>query len=162
MLAIHVPHSSLHTLKQHVPASMSLCQNLSPIRRRVAVVAASTTAAVVAYSLLDSHRRPIHNDSRLTPAEVQFQTSSAFPTPKGWTGPVWSIRNDYPTMLPRTRLDAPWLHIDFMSDPERYALTIKEYCFDGNRPVDFVVQENTVRRILGAIREASPRNSLFA
>ncbi|KAJ6569598.1 hypothetical protein B0H19DRAFT_700414 [Mycena capillaripes] len=54
---------------------------------------------------------------------------------------------DYPALpLPNIPgAEAPWLHIDFHAHPLKYANMIKEYCWEGNRSVDFVVQENTQR-----------------
>ncbi|KAG8989460.1 hypothetical protein FRB94_014378 [Tulasnella sp. JGI-2019a] len=95
-------------------------------------------------------------EQRYTPAEEQFHTSSQYPKPVNWTGSVWAIRNDYPgpprfsfraliTPVSDATLDAPWLTIDFKTHPGEYAKTIKEYCWEGNRQVDFVVQENRHR-----------------
>jgi hypothetical protein len=105
----------------------------------------------------------------VTVAEEQFHTSSSRPLPLDWTGEVWKIRNDYPNTtrqattqgvkvadiptipgpelpLPGRRLDqeAPWLTVDFKSDPERYCQLVKEYCWEGNENNGFVVQRNKV------------------
>ncbi|KAG8916776.1 hypothetical protein FRC00_014405, partial [Tulasnella sp. 408] len=95
---------------------------------------------------------------KLKDAEAQFNTSSQYPVPQGWSGPVWKIKNDYPQPftasaasgydglpLPDVPVEAPWTQIDFTQNPLEYAMLVKEYCWEGNRPVDFVVQENTVR-----------------
>ncbi|KAG9014731.1 hypothetical protein FRB94_010578 [Tulasnella sp. JGI-2019a] len=101
-------------------------------------------------------------EQRYTPAEAQFHTSSQYPKPANWTGSVWAIRNDYPPPppgfapgggpialplpdFPHTQLDAPWLKVDFKTKPDEYANTVREYCWEGNRRVDFVVQKNTQR-----------------
>ncbi|KAM5348282.1 hypothetical protein ACJ41O_008106 [Fusarium nematophilum] len=101
-------------------------------------------------------------------AKVQFHTSSIHPCPPGYT--PWEIRNDYPTseiLKSRTKSsdaaagfptppapglpgdyegkDAPWLKIDFRKDPEKYAETIRLYCFDGMVDAGFKPQENLVR-----------------
>ncbi|KAF4450364.1 hypothetical protein F53441_6488 [Fusarium austroafricanum] len=105
-------------------------------------------------------------------AQVQFKTSSIHPTPVGYL--PWQIRNDYPTSdilkarlqeqskdgsLPDAPLpgpapglpddfegkNAPWLKIDYETDPETYGETIREYCFAGNVNNQFRVQENKVR-----------------
>ena len=91
-----------------------------------------------------------------TPAEVQFNTSSLYARPSDWPAdkPLFQIYNEYPNPvgaagvptlpLPDIAVEAPWLHVRFDTEPENYARTVKEYCWDGNRPVDFVVQENKV------------------
>ncbi|KAL6915241.1 hypothetical protein ACHAPO_011103 [Fusarium lateritium] len=102
-------------------------------------------------------------------AEKEFHTSSQHPAPPGYT--PWKIRNDYPTSdllkskknvkslvpgnLPALPLpgygddfegeNAPWLKVDFKKNPELYAETIREYCFDGMVPADFRPQDNKVR-----------------
>ncbi|KAG9000803.1 hypothetical protein FRB90_011740 [Tulasnella sp. 427] len=92
-------------------------------------------------------------------AKVQFNTSSNWPVPAGWTG--WKIRNDYPQPaplkaastpgdalalpLPDVKVESPWLRHDFRKDPLGYAKVVKEYCWEGNRETDFVVQENLTR-----------------
>ncbi|KAF5313168.1 hypothetical protein D9619_003440 [Psilocybe cf. subviscida] len=91
----------------------------------------------------------------LTPAEVQFDTSSKFTdkVPPGYT--PWRIRNDYPPPKPADlvpegppagTLDAPWLDVDPITHPERYLEIAKEHCFDGMIAVDFVPQKNRVRQ----------------
>lgn len=95
-----------------------------------------------------------------TPAEAQFHTSSIYPKPLNWDLPVWKIHNDYPAPppsfspggppalplpdFPHSELDAPWLEIDFRKRPDDYARVIREYCWEGNRSNDFVVQKNKV------------------
>jgi hypothetical protein len=92
----------------------------------------------------------------VTPAELQFHTSSNYPVPQGWKGPVFKIKNDYPTVttqgipaLPLPDMSgnvtAPWLNFDFKTQPLEYAACVLEYCWEGNKSVDFVVQDNTVR-----------------
>jgi len=89
-------------------------------------------------------------------AAEEFHTSSQYPVPANWPpNPTFKIRNDYPAPysseslpalpLPGPGIDAPWLGIDFHTDPLKYAMMVKEYCWDGNRSVDFVVQENKQR-----------------
>jgi hypothetical protein len=99
----------------------------------------------------------------LKPAEVQFHTSSIYPVPQGWSGPIFKIKNDYPTVPPPVvksnsqsipalplpdisgNASAPWLNFDFKTQPLKYAACVLGYCWEGNKPVDFVVQKNTVR-----------------
>ncbi|KAG8909046.1 hypothetical protein FRC01_007179, partial [Tulasnella sp. 417] len=104
---------------------------------------------------------PISSDDEgeYTPAEEQFHMSSNFPIPGDWQGPVFKIRNDYPQApksltakkadpsipLANTPDEAPWLKVDFKTNPLEYGSHVKEYCWEGNTDVDFVVQENLVR-----------------
>ncbi|KAJ7450310.1 hypothetical protein B0H11DRAFT_1612633, partial [Mycena galericulata] len=90
-------------------------------------------------------------------ADAEFHTSSQYDPPSTWSGPTFKIRNDYPSPaqlgpgLPPLPLpdisgaEAGWLEIDFRKDPLKYANFIKEYCWEGNTSVDFVVQKNTQR-----------------
>lgn len=122
----------------------------------------------LAASLIESDSQKL----QATEAQVQFHTSSIHPTPVGFS--PWQIRNDYPTsdilkaslkaqkdgslphapspLIPAPGLpgdfegkNAPWLKVDYEKDPEQFAKTIKEYCFDGNVEKDFRLNENTVR-----------------
>ncbi|KAG8897397.1 hypothetical protein FRC01_011354, partial [Tulasnella sp. 417] len=95
---------------------------------------------------------------KLQDAAEQFHTSSQYPVPEGWEGDVFKINVDYPPPapnvaasgyeglpIPDTTPSAPWTEIDFREKPLEYAMLVKEYCWEGNRSVDFVVQDNTVR-----------------
>ncbi|KAF8299951.1 hypothetical protein DL93DRAFT_2122330 [Clavulina sp. PMI_390] len=96
----------------------------------------------------------------VTPLEEQFHTSSNFKVPSGWNGPIFKIRNDYPTKAdgityshevwptlpgPEVSVISPWLDIDFKDKPLDYAKTVLEYCWEGNRQADFDVWNNKVR-----------------
>ncbi|KAB2573249.1 hypothetical protein DBV05_g8077 [Lasiodiplodia theobromae] len=97
-----------------------------------------------------------------------FHNSSLYNPPENWSGPVFKIRNDYPTPLEAATnnkigrvpgipdpsipppvkdpmLDAPWTLVDFAKDPLRYCDIVKEYCFEGNVNNNFNVHENKVR-----------------
>ncbi|KAF7344839.1 hypothetical protein MVEN_01645600 [Mycena venus] len=90
-------------------------------------------------------------------ADEEFHTSSQYEVPSTWSGPIFKIRNDYPSpaqlgpgfpALPLPDIpgaEARWLEIDFHKHPLKYANFIKEYCWEGNISVDFVVQKNTQR-----------------
>src|ERR1700683_4716057 len=99
----------------------------------------------------------------LTPAEVQFNTSSVHDPPPGYT--AWKISNKYPPpkstisstvdalpglpgQLPNGYGDAPWLEIDFKKDPRYYMDIVKEYCLDGMIECDFEVASNEVISLL--------------
>lgn len=107
-------------------------------------------------------RRPIATADPKTAAQVQFSTSSRHAAPVGWTGRIWQIRNDYPKptnmepavtvashLPPGSRAaaepEAPWLSLDFRSNPLAYCVVIKNYCWEGNVENGFVVQNNPIR-----------------
>jgi hypothetical protein len=150
-----------------------LSASLKTVRGRV-LLFTSTTLGAAALSVTTDGLYRRKNTVGLTPAEVQFNTSSMHPKPEGWTGSVWSIRNDYP-MAPSSsstvitkkygnggkvflplpgadlsspaggpRHDAPWLDVDFRVNPLLYCAVVKEYCWEGNVSHGFVVQKNTV------------------
>jgi hypothetical protein len=149
-----------------------LSARLKTVRGRVLFT--STTLGAAALGVTADELRRRKNNERLTPAEVQFNTSSQHPIPQGWTGNVWSIRNDYPVApsststvitkkggddgeaLPQLpgpgvppptgdpRDDAPWLDVDFRVNPLLYCALVKAYCWEGNVNNGFVVQKNTV------------------
>jgi hypothetical protein len=80
-------------------------------------------------------------------AKKQFDTSSMYPPPDGYDGPLFAIRNDYPAQSAETRSDHPWLDIDFTEGPAKskeYIETLLDYCFDGMPECDFVPKENEV------------------
>jgi hypothetical protein len=146
------------------------------VRRRV-LLFTSTTVGAAALGVTANGHIGRKNSVRLTPAEVEFNTSSLHPIPQGWTGGVWSIRNDYPVapsspatiitkkcrnggeVLPPLpgpavpaptgdpRDDAPWLDVDFRINPLLYCALVKEYCWEGNVSNGFVVQKNTVQML---------------
>lgn len=94
--------------------------------------------------------QPLRNQvpNGATRAEIEFNTSSRFPVPPGWKGPVFAIRNDYPTTPPKADgsgpKDAAWLDIDFRKEPKAYAEAVLKYCFEGNVETDWVIQKNKV------------------
>lgn len=68
--------------------------------------------------------------------------------PADWDGSVFELSQEYPDELAPME-DYPWLTIDVVNgapiDPYAYIMAVKEYVFEGNVEVDFVVQENSVR-----------------
>lgn len=127
-------------------------------------VLAATSVGLVGAQQARSRFRDVSPSDDVTPsdAKVQFDTSSVYSRPNGYTGPLWQIRNDYPTVSQVTSLPplpgqpgtpvptepmelSPWMAVDFEKQPANYADLVKEYCFEGNVPTDFVVQNNTVR-----------------
>jgi hypothetical protein len=77
------------------------------------------------------------------PALAQFPDAHD-PPPAGWTGQVFKLRQDYPQTLPPTG-SRPWTSISFRTRPNDYLKAVLAYSLEGNREVDFVVQNNTVR-----------------
>src|SRR5437762_2072354 len=65
--------------------------------------------------------------------------------PTGWTGPVFKLSQDYPTTLPSAET-LPWKLIDYKTNPADYLMAVLQYCYEGNIEVDWVGQNNTVRK----------------
>ena len=47
--------------------------------------------------------------------------------------------------LPDVEIGEPWKKVDFRTDPLKYAMYVKEYCWDGNVNNDFDINKNFVR-----------------
>ena len=67
-----------------------------------------------------------------------------FPPPPGYPNP-FSLSQDYPSNYDQGTV-YPWQTIDFKQDPISYIETVLKYCLEGNTDVDFVVQNNTIRK----------------
>jgi hypothetical protein len=78
-----------------------------------------------------------------TPVLAQFADAHD-PPPAGWSGPVFRLKQDYPQTLPPPG-SRPWQAFDFRTQPNDYLRAVLGYAMEGNRQVDFVVQNNTVR-----------------
>ncbi len=76
-------------------------------------------------------------------ASAQFPDAHD-PPPAGWTGPVFRLKQDYPQTLPSVG-SRPWMSFDFRTQPNEYIKAVLDYALDGNKQVDFVVQNNTTR-----------------
>jgi hypothetical protein len=76
-------------------------------------------------------------------AMAQFPDAHDSP-PAGWTGQVFKLKQDYPQTLPPTG-SRPWTSISFKTDPNDYMKAVLAYALEGNKEVDFVVRNNTVR-----------------
>lgn len=87
----------------------------------------------------------------LLPVTANAQSSTPFPdfhedaVPSGWTGPVFKLSQDYPTTKPAAGT-LPWKSIDFKTKPAEYLNAVLQYCYEGNIEVDWVGQNNTVRK----------------
>lgn len=74
----------------------------------------------------------------------QIFVNSLDKIPSGWSGPVFQLSKDYPKTLPD---DAkPWKQIDFRTDPKKYMQTVLNYFLEGNTVVNWVVQDNSIRK----------------
>ena len=78
-------------------------------------------------------------------AEAGTFPDVGYPTPAGWTGPRFELSQEYPATQPAAE-NLPWEAIDFTTDPVGYMTSVIEYCYEGNLEVEFVVQDNAVRK----------------
>lgn len=79
----------------------------------------------------------------------EFNNSSMYPPPKEFDdGSLFRIRNSYPQNFVSITEPAPWLDIDFKTEPERYLKLLKDYCFLGMPESDFDVHKNQVTFLL--------------
>jgi hypothetical protein len=76
-------------------------------------------------------------------ASAQFPDAHD-PPPAGWTGQVFHLRQDYPQTLPPVGV-RPWTGISFKTQPNEYLKAVLGYALEGNKEVDFVVQNNAIR-----------------
>lgn len=76
-------------------------------------------------------------------ASAQFPDARDTP-PAGWAGPVFKLKQDYPQTLPAVG-SRPWMSFDFRTQPNEYIKAVLDYALEGNKQVDFVVQDNTTR-----------------
>jgi hypothetical protein len=65
--------------------------------------------------------------------------------PNGWTGPVFKLSQDYPVTKPSAGT-LPWKSIDYKTKPAEYLGAVLQYCYEGNIEVDWVGQDNSVRK----------------
>lgn len=68
--------------------------------------------------------------------------------PANWQGPVFRLSQQFPAIDPSKATPAPtypWQQIDFHAQPEAYITAVYNYVLEGNREVDWVVQNNAVR-----------------
>jgi len=67
--------------------------------------------------------------------------------PAGYTGPRFKLSQQYPQSAPAGI--RPWDAFDFKTQPEQYLLAVRDYCYQGNIPVEFRGEANTVRKWYG-------------
>src|ERR1044072_1136184 len=91
--------------------------------------------------------------SRVTPVPSDFSGSvinNNFPDahdlpPAGWTGPVFKLSQDYPDTMPAADV-RPWEKFDPRTQYLEYLNAVRDYGYEGNVEVNFVVQNNAVRK----------------
>jgi hypothetical protein len=69
--------------------------------------------------------------------------------PPNWRGNVFRLSQDFPASDPSKADPAPtypWQQYDFRTQPGQYIKAVYDYVQEGNRDVDWVVQNNAVRR----------------
>ena len=65
--------------------------------------------------------------------------------PAGYSGLKFALSRSYPTQLPANE-PQPWKQHDFKTAPVAYMQAVLAYCLDGQEAVDWVVQDNAVRK----------------
>ncbi len=91
--------------------------------------------------------------SRVTPVRSHFSAAvinNNFPDahdlpPAGWNGPVFKLSQDYPDTMPAADV-RPWEKFDPRTQYLEYLKSVLAYGYEGNIEVDFVVQNNAVRK----------------
>jgi len=80
-----------------------------------------------------------------SPGSAQFLDAHN-PPPAGWTGPVFKLRQDYPSGAPPAESN-PWKQFDFKTQPLEYVQSVLQYCYQGNTDanVDWQVEKNQRR-----------------
>ena len=76
--------------------------------------------------------------ARLRDTASLFQVSN-------WSGSLFTLSNDFPTTAPPAE-QGPWLAIDFTTNPADYLNAVLAYVVEGNEEVEWVVQNNAVRK----------------
>ena len=76
--------------------------------------------------------------------QAQIYANSLDAIPKTWKGKVFQLSKDYPKKLPTDQ--RPWLKYDFRKQSNEYILAVRNYFVEGNTEIDWVVQNNKVRK----------------
>ena len=76
---------------------------------------------------------------------AQTFPSTSDKVPPGWPGPVFKLSQAYPKTLPPDEA-LPWADIDPTKDPKNYVDALYRYALEGNVDVNWVVQDNPVRK----------------
>jgi hypothetical protein len=86
---------------------------------------------------------------RLGVGSMALAQAATFPDahdapPAGWAGPVFHLRQDYPSAPPAAEV-YPWKAVNFRTRPLEYLNRVREYAFAGNTAVDFDPARNALR-----------------
>src|SRR5262249_28669605 len=114
-----------------------------PMFQRSSLALASVSACACLLITLAVLRAPAQTPP--TGTATRFPDAHEAPS-KGWTGPVFQLRQDYPRVQPPPE-DYPWTKYDFRDKAQwkDYMRAVLLYCYDGNLEVDWVVQRNRKR-----------------
>lgn len=63
----------------------------------------------------------------------------------GWNEPVFKLSQNYPTTPPAAETQ-PWKAFDFRTQPNEYLTAVLDYALAGNREVDWLGDQNAVRK----------------
>jgi hypothetical protein len=63
----------------------------------------------------------------------------------GWDGPVFKLSQNYPTSPPPPETQ-PWKAFNFRTQPEQYLASVLAYVLEGNREVEWRVDQNSIRK----------------
>lgn len=67
------------------------------------------------------------------------------PVPEGWTGHVFRLSQNYPTVLPKADAQ-PWLSFDPINDSEEYMNALFQYVLEGNTGTEWDGADNLIRQ----------------
>jgi hypothetical protein len=84
-----------------------------------------------------------------TPAHAGTFADSHDQVPPTWTGTVFRLSQQFPSADPSKATPAPtypWQQHDFRTQPALYIKAVYDYVQEGNREVDWAIQDNAVRR----------------
>ena len=76
-------------------------------------------------------------------AEQPYPDFGFLPPPSSYSGRVFKLSQDYPATLDPHM--PPFMNVDF-HDMQKYMAAVRAYCLEGNEDVDWVVQNNKVRK----------------
>jgi hypothetical protein len=83
------------------------------------------------------------------PAHAGTFPDSHDQVPSSWRGNVFRLSQQFPASDPSKAMPAPiypWQAFDFRTQPAQYIKAVYDYVQEGNREVDWAVQDNAVRR----------------
>ena len=95
-------------------------------------------------ALAVSRITPVFSWSSVPGINNHFVDAHDFP-PAGWNGPVFQLSQDYPSTMPAEEA-RPWEKFDPRTQYLEYCRSVLAYGYEGNVGVDFVVQNNPIRK----------------